>query len=198
VEYEITFGGAPQNVTITTSGTASANGLIGFVTDLVASPHYLPGMSILVDHMALDARSLSAADIQALADTVVRLDERIGESRVAIVVPNSLTFGFARMYEQRAARARLRSRVFYSRAEALAWLAEAVVPEPPDGSPERMEDPNLGPWGLGVGAGHPSVTGYLGVGGDDGDLAGPDPLAERDGRLSDLEYLGGGEAGCVQ
>jgi hypothetical protein len=59
----------------------------------------------------------------------VRLDEQIGESRVAIVVPNPLAFGFARMYEQRAARARVRSRVFYSRADGLAWLAEPVTPE---------------------------------------------------------------------
>jgi hypothetical protein len=123
VQYEIEFGDAPHDVTVTTSGSANVNGLIGFVTDLVADPRYRPGMCILVDHTALDARSLRTADIQALADTVVRLDNEIGASRVAIVVPNALTFGFARMYELRASRAQVRSRVFYSRADALAWLA---------------------------------------------------------------------------
>jgi hypothetical protein len=122
VEYEIEFAGAPQDVTITTSGPASVEGLVGFVTDLVSNPRYRPGMSILVDHTALDARPLKAPDIQALADTVIRLDEQIGPSRVAIVVPNSLTFGFARMYEQSADAAQVRSKVFYSRSEAIAWL----------------------------------------------------------------------------
>jgi hypothetical protein len=123
VEYRIEFEGTPQDVTITTSGPATAKGLIGFVTDLVASPRYRPGMSILVDHTALDARPLTAADIQALADAVVRLDEQIGSSRAAIVVPDSLTFGFARMYEHHAEAAQVRSKVFYSRSDALAWLA---------------------------------------------------------------------------
>ena len=46
-------------------------------------------MAILVDHMALDASTLTAADVRALAETVVRLDEQIGPSKVAIVVPES-------------------------------------------------------------------------------------------------------------
>ena len=123
VEYTIEFGGASQDVTITTSGMADAEGLISFVTALVSSPQYRPGMAILVDHTALDARTLTAADVQALADAVVRLDERIGPSRAAILVPNPLTFGFARMYEHQAEAAQVRSRVFYSRSEALTWLA---------------------------------------------------------------------------
>lgn len=122
VEYTIEFGGTPQDVTITTSGPATVDGLVGFVTDLVADRRYRPGMAILVDHTALDARPLRARDIQALADTVVRLDDQIGPSRAAIVVPNPLTFGFARMYEQEAETAQVRSKVFYSRNEALDWL----------------------------------------------------------------------------
>jgi hypothetical protein len=124
VEYSIQFGGPPQDVTITTSGSATAAGLIGFVTDLISNERYRPGMSILVDHMALDASTLSAADVRALAQTVVRLDDEIGSSRVAIVVPDPLTFGFARMYELQAADAQVRSRVFYGRSDALTWLQE--------------------------------------------------------------------------
>ncbi|MGH3071818.1 MAG: hypothetical protein ACRDNB_06055 [Gaiellaceae bacterium] len=123
MEYTIEFGGAPQDVTITTSGSATAEGLIGFVTQLVASPSYRPGMLILVDHARLDARTLKAGDIRAMAETVVQLDARIGPARVAIVVPNSLTFGYARMYELYADDAQVRSQVFYSRDEALGWLA---------------------------------------------------------------------------
>ncbi len=122
VEYTIVFGGAPQDVTITTSGPVSAKGLIGFVTDLVSSPRYRPGMSILVDHMGLDSRTLTVTDVRAFAMAVIRLDEQIGSSRVAIVVPEPLTFGFARMYELYAESAQMRSRVFYARSDALAWL----------------------------------------------------------------------------
>jgi hypothetical protein len=124
VEYTIEFGGAPQDITITTSGSASVEGLIGFVTDLVASPRYRPGMAILIDHMLLDTRPLTAADIKTFATAVVTHDQQIGASRVAIVVPDPLTFGFARMYELHAEPAQVRSKVFYSRSDALTWLEE--------------------------------------------------------------------------
>ena len=132
MEYAIEFGGSPQDVTIETSGPATAAGLIGFVSDLVADPRFRPGMSILVDHTELDARPLTGADVRAMAETVIQLDERIGRSKVAILVPNPLTFGYARMYELHAAETQLHSRVFYSRDEALGWLE---APPGPSGIP---------------------------------------------------------------
>ena len=122
MEYTIEFGGMAQDVTITTSGPASAEGLLDFVKDLVGDPRFRPGMLILVDHMAIDPTTITATDVRAQADTVIRLDDRIGPSKVAIVVPNPLAFGYARMYELHAARAQVESQVFYSRNEALAWL----------------------------------------------------------------------------
>lgn len=124
VEYTIVFGGDPQDVTITTSGPASVRGLVGFVKDLVASDRFRPGMAILVDHTSLDTRPLTATDVKELAAAVVKLDEKIGASRVAIVVPDALTFGFARMYELHAEAAEVRSKVFYSRSDALKWLSD--------------------------------------------------------------------------
>lgn len=122
VEYSIRFGGVPQDVTITTSGLADADGLIGFVRDLVANPRFRPGMLILVDHMAIDASKLTGADVRAQADVVVSLAERLGPTTVAIVVPTPLTFGYARMYEHHASETQLDTRVFYSRRDALEWL----------------------------------------------------------------------------
>jgi hypothetical protein len=117
VNYSIEFGGVPQDVTITTFGMADADGLIGFVRDLVANPRFRPGMLILVDHMSIDASKLTGADVRAQAGVV-----KLGPSKVAIVVPTPLTFGYARMYEHHAAETQLHSRVFYSRRDALAWL----------------------------------------------------------------------------
>jgi hypothetical protein len=138
VNYSIEFGGMPQDVKITTSGLADADGLIGFVRDLVANPRFRPGMLILVDHMSIDASKLTGADVRAQAGVVVGLSDQLGPSKVAIVVPTPLTFGYARMYEHHAADTQLDSRVFYSRREALAWLeserssvgSQTVVPPP--------------------------------------------------------------------
>ena len=123
MEYAIEFGGSPQDVTITTSGAASREGLIGFVQDLVDDPLYRKGMFILVDHLALDATMISGADVRAQADRVIKLEEQLGPCKVAIVVPTPLTFGYARMYELHAAETQLHSRVFYSRSAGVDWLA---------------------------------------------------------------------------
>ena len=50
------------------------------------------------------------------------LDDRIVPCKVAIVVPSTLEFEYARMYQADAAETQLESRVFYSRSEALVWL----------------------------------------------------------------------------
>lgn len=129
VDYSIEFGGEPQDVTITTFGPASAEGLTGFLMDLVSDRRFRPGMLILADHLLLDPTTVTATEVRAQAHIVIGLDERIGASKIAIVVPNALAFGWARMYELSAAPAQAESRVFYSRSEALGWL-ESQRPMP--------------------------------------------------------------------
>ena len=131
MKYTIEFGGGPQDVTITTFGLATAEGLLDFIRELVSNPRFRPGMSILVDHMAVDARMITADDVRAQAQLVLALDEQIGPSNVAIVVPSPLAFGYSRMYEAHAAAAQVRSHVFYSRNEALEWLLEYAIAEAP-------------------------------------------------------------------
>ena len=122
MEYRIEFGGAPQDVTITTFGPATPEALSGFVRDLVDDPRFLPGMFILADHQRMDASTVTAADVKEQSAMMNGLDDRIGPCKVAIVVPSTLEFEYARMYQADAAETQLESRVFYSRSEALVWL----------------------------------------------------------------------------
>jgi hypothetical protein len=122
VEYTIEFSGSPQDVTITTSGAASREGLVGFVQDLVDDPRYRPGMFVLVDHLALDATTITGDDMRAQAERVINLEEELGPCKLAIVVPTPLAFGYARMYELHTAETQIHSRVVYTRTDGLAWL----------------------------------------------------------------------------
>lgn len=122
MEYTIEFGGAPQDVTVTTSGPATPEALSGYVRDLVDDPRFRPGMFILADHERMDASAVSADDVRDQARMMNDLDERIGPCKVAIVVPSTLEFGFARMYQAHSTQTQVDSQVFYSKADALAWL----------------------------------------------------------------------------
>jgi hypothetical protein len=133
MEHSIQFGGEPQDVTITTSGPATREGLTAFLMELVSSPRFRPGMLILADHSALDPTTVTAAEVRAQAHIVVGLNGQIGASKIAIVVPNALAFGWARMYELSAQAAQAESNVFYSRSDALAWLELQRSNKPAEG-----------------------------------------------------------------
>jgi hypothetical protein len=108
-------------------GKAARESLVQMVFDVARHPLFQAEARILIDHSDLDASALNSDDIRAVADAVIELDDVLGESRLALVVSERLTFGYARMYELLADPAQIRSRVFYSREDALAWLLSPEV-----------------------------------------------------------------------
>jgi hypothetical protein len=124
MDYEIRFGGDPQDVTLTTSGVATAKDFRRMNEELVAHPAFQPSVRILVDHSELDARMLTAQDVQAIADNVSHLNDRLGSSHVAIVAPRAVTYVLTRMSELMADAPALTVATFADRPSAVAWLHE--------------------------------------------------------------------------
>lgn len=123
MDYRIDFAGEDADVVVTTSGRAEPAGFKRFLTELVADERFRSGASLLNDHSALDFRGLTPSDIRDVSSFVSRLDEEHGFGPLAVVVPNRLAFGFARM-AQTLLKTDLRSRIFYSREDAVEWLRE--------------------------------------------------------------------------
>jgi hypothetical protein len=85
--------------------------------------------AILADGTAVDAHELTATELREVGEAASRL----GPSAWAVVVPDAVTFGLARMAQ--AFSGDLRLQVFYTRDEAVEWLREvkAATPATPDG-----------------------------------------------------------------
>jgi len=85
----------------------------------------------LLDFTAAERIDLSADDIKAVAEEDERDKERIGDLAIAVVAPQTLVYGLARMWESLVDAAEFDSQVVRTRAEAIAWLAERgiVVPD---------------------------------------------------------------------
>jgi hypothetical protein len=132
MEFRIEFGGEPQDVTLTTSGRANADGFRQMNEELVSDPRFRPGMAILVDHSELDVSGLGPDDVEAIGASVIRLGDLIGPSPVAIVGADMMTVAVSRVSRAYASPAPLRARSFYGRDEALAWLRD---PEAEDSLP---------------------------------------------------------------
>jgi hypothetical protein len=122
VEYTIEFGAHPLvDVTITTSGRADVDGFRRINDQVVADSRFRPGSTLLFDHSALDARSLTPSDIAQIAGMGGALGE---PGLIVLVVPDAFTFGLARQGSTMAGPAISDSvRIFYSRDDAEAWLS---------------------------------------------------------------------------
>ena len=123
MDFAIHFGGDPEDVLVTTSGPARLDGLHELVEAVISDARFRPGMSVIVDHTALDVSTLTAADMRARSARLAEHAERIGETRVATVVGSPAAFGLWRMmeaYEDGVMKSE--GRVFYSLDEARGWL----------------------------------------------------------------------------
>jgi hypothetical protein len=127
VEHTIEFvdGGGAEDVVVRTSGRGILSGFTAYLNELVSDPRYRPGMTILVDHTALDASGLATADARTFAGVVADLGDRIAGTAISCVAPSAVMYGISRAFEAYAEASGLRTRVFATVDEARAWLADA-------------------------------------------------------------------------
>jgi hypothetical protein len=78
-------------------------------------------MAILVDYSGLDEHRASNEDVARLGSFVASLESAFGDAKLAIVVPDPVSYGLGRMSQSRID-TRLQLRFFYDREEAGAWL----------------------------------------------------------------------------
>ena len=124
MDFRIEFGAdPPADVTVTTSGSADAPKFAMMNGALVGDERFLPGMSVLVDHSALDTSGLSVDHIRGIARTFEGLGDRLGRAGIAIVAPTPLTWGQTRQSITLAEETLARVQVFRSKDDALRWLA---------------------------------------------------------------------------
>jgi hypothetical protein len=127
MDFSITFGRPHEPIVLVTAGTASVEGFRLMNQALVEDPDFRPGMPILFDHTSLDVKALTAADARAIAAPPVALGTRVASSRIAIVSPDPLGFGFGRMSlghanVMRRGADELTVGIFYTLGEATAWM----------------------------------------------------------------------------
>ena len=84
-------------------------------------PDFKPGLRRLVDYRFLEPR-LSAEDVEAIAATMGRLQDRFGSARWAIVTNSDLVYGLTRMYMAFSDDSPIEVSVFREMDAARDWL----------------------------------------------------------------------------
>jgi hypothetical protein len=132
VEYEMIWGGGPEDVCIRTRGEATVEGFSAWLLEGINDLRKRPGMRVLIDHRQLDTSQMRMEDVERRAEIVAREESHFSDIHVAVVVEREVDFGIQRMLGSLfEARPELRSilRVFRSIYEARSWLATFPAPD---------------------------------------------------------------------
>ena|SRR5450759_1828182 len=127
MEHEISWGGDPEDASVTTRGEASLEGFYAWVQEGLSDPRYREGMSIIVDHRELDWSGISLQDVQARIELFKKDSHLLGRIRAAMVMRAAVDFGLARMYQayvELQPDLQIEIGVFTSIEAARAWIRE--------------------------------------------------------------------------
>ncbi|MBW2446411.1 MAG: hypothetical protein JRG83_10830 [Deltaproteobacteria bacterium] len=107
------------------SGSVDSETLLAHLTRIKEDVRLRPGYRSWFDLTDAEPGDVGGEFVRRAADIARRFDERTGPVRVAVLAPDDLTFGLARMYSLLVGSLQREVRVFRSAADARAWLCVA-------------------------------------------------------------------------
>ena len=121
MKYEVNYHDGFFDVK--TYGDAELKVFFDFIKELIEHKKWKPGSRVLLDHSEIDASNTTAADIKVLSERLISMKNKIKNVKIAIVAPNDLQFGMARMTNAyTSGNWSANEGIFRSRDEAIAWL----------------------------------------------------------------------------
>lgn len=127
MEWKVEFGGtdAPDEVTVTLTGTASVGGFAAYNNQMLSDPRFHRSMRVLVDASGLDTAPMSdPAILEAISREILGRDWAHPPRAVAVVAADEESAKRQRLIRAHLGGSTSRREVFLSRDEAVAWLAD--------------------------------------------------------------------------
>jgi hypothetical protein len=128
VEWEISWGGDPEDVSVTLRSVVTLDALEGFTEALLGDTRFRPDLRILIDSRLADWDRFTTGDLRARGEGLARNATRIGAQRLAVVVATSTEYGLGRMMDAYGMdQTSLSYRRFIGDIDAArAWLREPI------------------------------------------------------------------------
>ena len=116
-------------VLTTASDSLTVDELLAHKSALLEDEQFLPGFKELSDVRGVREMKLGFTEMQRLAGFDRDHKARLGDYKLALVVPKALIFGLARMYQQVTEENLPQVGVFHSVEDAAKWLGVAPTAE---------------------------------------------------------------------
>ncbi|MDA3903367.1 MAG: hypothetical protein PF441_07980 [Desulfuromusa sp.] len=86
MKYDFDFSNMPNYVLIKTGGFAVVEDLYKLLKDLLASPKWIKGTPLVIDHQYLDLKKMTFAEIKMIQSIVEFDAEKLGGGKCAFVI----------------------------------------------------------------------------------------------------------------
>ncbi len=127
MDFEITFS-EKRYFIVTTSGDTSPDDVENSLCQIFQRKEWCPGTNILYDNRQENLDQLSNNDVKVISQKFTQFNEKLINSKVALVMPKDLAFGIARMWEANTEySASFATCVFRSIDEAYKWIEEGLT-----------------------------------------------------------------------
>lgn len=125
MDFEITFVERGYFI-IKTGGDSAPPDIEASLVQTFEHPKWRDGSPVLFDNRLENLGKLTSKDVQAIAGVFTKHNNRLTKSKVALVMPEDLAFGMARMWEAHTATAgAFETHVFRSLDEAVQWIEQS-------------------------------------------------------------------------
>jgi hypothetical protein len=125
MNFEIQFIGAKDYFIIKTIGETSPAGIKDSLEKVFANPGWHNGARILFDNRLEILDNLTSDGVKAISNSFIQFNEKLNGSKVAVVMPQDLAYGFGRMWQMHTdIDAQFETSVFRNIEEATRWIEE--------------------------------------------------------------------------
>jgi hypothetical protein len=123
MDFEISFKKETGYFIIKTSGDTTPDDVEASLEQVFTSPDWSNGKNILYDNRLENLDKLSSDDVQRISLKFTQFNEKLRNSKIALVMPKDVAYGLARMWENYTeTTATFRTSVFRSMDNALKWI----------------------------------------------------------------------------
>jgi len=125
MDFEISYVKDKAYFIIKTRGETTPVDIKKSLEMVFGHQNWLDGASILYDNRLEDLTKLTNHEVKMISDIFIKYNNKLSNSKVAVVMPEDLAFGFARVWEAHTeGDSTFKTRVFRGIEDACAWMEE--------------------------------------------------------------------------
>lgn len=122
MKYDFDFSYLPDYILIKTGGFDVVEDFYKLLKDLLASPKWIKGTPLIIDHQYLDLKKMTFAQVKMIQSIIEFAAEKLGGGKCAFVIQGNTSLLAAELHSQTANQALPAIKFFSDLTAAKKWI----------------------------------------------------------------------------